>query len=179
MKSPCSAFSCDQNGSLRTFGKSAADSGLLLLAFDTGDTQASHFLLPFSAEPAFPGSPSTHLSLSLVGSLEPPAASASPSISFCFNQGIISLSSGLSIVSGSLRSCSHPSFTCLIAQRKVVLRWWAGRLLCQQHIAACGTFLSSGQDLDISSFLPLFLQGTRATWDELLSSAAVAHSCSG
>lgn len=43
MRSPCSVFSYDRNRSLRMFGKSAADSSLLLPAFDTSDTQVSHF----------------------------------------------------------------------------------------------------------------------------------------
>lgn len=84
------------------------------------------FPFTFCAEPAFAGSPSSHLSLSLDGSWEPSSASPSPSISFCFNQGIVSFSSGPSIIPGSLWSCSHPSFTCLITQGMLVPRWWAG-----------------------------------------------------
>lgn len=50
-------------------------------------------------------------------------------------------------------------------------------LLCQhspqrREVAARGAFLSSGQDLKSSSFLPLFLQGSWLAQDELLAPAA-------
>lgn len=163
------------------FGKSAAESVLLLLAFDTGDTQVSHFLLLFvlnqhllALHPAtfhchWTEAESHHLHLR-----------AHQLVSVLIKESYLSLRAHQSSLALCEAAAIHPSPASLL--RGCLCRDGGQEVAVPALPAArrdCSLLLCSRQDLNISSFLPPLLQGARATWDELFSCIALAHTCSG